>query len=111
VTGIAISAFSKNLNTAFTAASLMATGDFAAKFAAALGVAPVRRDLLAIKPADAFTPIFYNSALYGKSWLDPSPNDTNNIFSGMINNVLSGNLSADDAIKDASTKLGLLLLK
>jgi multiple sugar transport system substrate-binding protein len=111
VTGLAISSFSKNFNTAFTAASLMATGDFAAKFALATGVAPARRDLLAIKPVDAYFPIFYSSALYAKSWLDPSPNDTNNIFSGMINNVLSGNLSVGDAIKDASSKMDLLLFK
>jgi multiple sugar transport system substrate-binding protein len=111
VTGLAISSFSKNFNTAFTAASLMATGDFAAKIALVTGVAPARRDLLAIKPTDAYSPIFYSSALYAKSWLDPSPNDTNNIFSGMINNVLSGNLSVGDAIKDANSKMNLLLFK
>jgi ABC-type glycerol-3-phosphate transport system substrate-binding protein len=111
VTGLAISAFSKNFNTAFIAASLMATGDFASKFAQATGVAPARRDLLAVKPADAYSPIFYSSALYARSWLDPSPKDTDNIFSGMINAVLSGNLSVTDAIKDASSKMSLLLIK
>ena len=111
VVGLAISSFSKNFNTAFTAASLLATGNFASSFAKALSVAPARRDLLAIKPADAYSPIFYSSALYAKSWLDPSPNDTNNIFSGMINNVLFGNLSVGDAIKDASSKMNLLLFK
>jgi multiple sugar transport system substrate-binding protein len=111
VTGLAISSFSKNFNTAFVAASLMATTDFAAKFAAATGTAPARRDLLAIKPTDAYSPIFYNSALFGRSWLDPSPKDTDNIFSGMVESVLSNNLSVTDAIKDASSKMGLLLLK
>jgi ABC-type glycerol-3-phosphate transport system substrate-binding protein len=111
VTGLAISSFSKNFNTALTAASLMATGSFASSFAKALGVAPARRDLLAIKPADAFSPYFYSSALYAKSWLDPSPNDTDNIFSGMINAVLSNNMSVTDAIKDASSKMSLLLIK
>ncbi len=111
VTGLAISSFSKNLTTAFTAASLMASGDFASKFAIATRVAPARRDLLAIKPTDAYSPIFYSSALYAKSWLDPSPKDTDNIFSGMINAVLSNNMSADNAIKDASSKLQLLLFK
>ena len=111
VTGIAISSFSKNLNTAFTAANLMASGDFASKFAVATGVAPARRDLLAVKPSDAYFPIFYGSALYARSWLDPSPRDTANIFSGMINSVLSGNLSTIDAIKDASAKMQLLLFR
>lgn len=111
VTGLAVSSFSKNLNTAFTAASLMASGDFASKFASALEVAPARRDLLAVKPQDAYFPIFYASALYAKSWPDPSPKDTDNIFSEMVNSVLSGRLSIADAIKDADSKMGLLLLK
>lgn len=111
VTGIAISNFSKNLTTAFTAAHLMATGDFAAKFALATGVSPARRDLLATKPADAFSPIFYTSALYARSWVDPSPKDTNAIFSGMVNGVLSNNFSTNDAIEDANTKIQLLIFK
>jgi len=111
VTGIAISSFSKNLNTAVLAANLMATGDFASKFSTATGVPPARRDLLAIVPQDAYSPSFYSSALYGKSWLDPSPKDTDAIFSGMINAVISNNLSISDAIKDASSKLQLLLFK
>jgi multiple sugar transport system substrate-binding protein len=110
VTGLAISASSKNLNTALTAASLMATGNFASSFAAALGVPPARRDLLAVKPADAYSPIFYNSALFARSWLDPSPADTDNIFGGMVNAVISNNMSVDSATKDASSKMSLLLL-
>jgi ABC-type glycerol-3-phosphate transport system substrate-binding protein len=111
VTGLAISSFSKNFNTAFTAASLMATSNFAYKFAAVQNLAPARRDLLAIKPADAYSPIFYSSALFSKGWLDPSPLDTDQIWASMINSVLSNALSVDDAIKDASSKLDLLLLK
>ncbi len=111
VTGIAVSAFSKNFNTAFIAASSLATGDFAAKYASALGVAPARRDLLAIKPADVFTPIFYNSALFAKSWLDPASTDTDNIFRDMVEGVLSNNMTVLDAIRNASSKLSLLLIK
>jgi ABC-type glycerol-3-phosphate transport system substrate-binding protein len=111
VNGLAISSASKNLNTTFLAASLMATGNFASKLVTATGVAPARRDLLSVIPQDAYSPIFYSSALYAKSWLDPSPKDTDNIFSGMIDAVLSGNLSVTDAIKDASAKMNLLLLK
>jgi len=109
VTGLAVSSASKNINTAFTAASLMATSNFASEFAMATGVAPARRDLLAIKGTDAYSPIFYNSALYARSWLDPSSTDTDAIFSGMVNSVLSGSLSTSDAIKDADSKLNLLL--
>lgn len=111
VTGIAISSFSKNFDTAYIAASLMATGDFASKFASALNIAPARRDLLSVKPSGAYAPVFYNSALYAKSWPDPSPKDTNDIFRRMIDGVLANNMSATDAIRDASAKLGLLLAR
>ena len=89
----------------------MATGDFASKFANALGVPPARRDLLALKPTDAYSPVFYNSALYAKSWLDPSASGTDDIFRTMIDGVLSNSMTPDDAIRDASSKLDLLLVK
>jgi len=111
VTGVAISSFSKNLNTAFIAAGLLANSDFAAKLATSLGIAPARRDLLKIVPTDAYLPTFYSSALFSKSWLDPSPKDTNNIFQGMVEKVLSNSMSATQSINDASSKLGLLLIK
>lgn len=111
VTGIAISSFSKNFTTAIVAASLMATEDFASQFVKVLNVAPARRDLLKTVPGDIFSPAFYTSALYARSWLDPSPVDTDEIFRGMIDRVLSNNMSPDNAVSDADSKLRLLLVK
>ncbi|MFA5095098.1 MAG: extracellular solute-binding protein [Candidatus Paceibacterota bacterium] len=110
-TGVAISSFSKNFNTAFTAAGLLSSGDFASELAASLGIAPARRDLLNAKPTDAYLPTFYASAFFAKSWLDPSPQNTDNIFQGMVEKVLSGSMSVTQAVSDASAKLGLLLVK
>src|SRR3989344_900629 len=107
VTGIAILASSKNFNTAFLAANLLSVGDFVSKLATALGVAPARRDLLSIKPVDSFSPTFYNSALYARSWLDPSPKDSYDIFRRMVDGVLSNNMTPQNAISDASSKLDL----
>ena len=111
VMGIAISSQSKNFNTALTAASLMATSNFAARFAPALGMVPVRRDLIQTIPTDSYSPVFYSSALYAKAWLDPSSIDTDNIFRGMTEKVLSNTMSFEDSVRDASAKMGLLLLK
>jgi len=110
VTGVAISSFSKNFNTAYIAANAMAQTDFARRFAESLGLAPARRDLLATSPNDAFSPTFYTSALYARSWLDPSPKESGDIFRIMVDSVLSGSLKASDAIRDAGAKLGLLLI-
>lgn len=107
--GIAISSSTKSPTVAFTVAGILANGPFAGEFANALLIAPARRDLLAAKPTDAYFPIFYNSALFAKTWLDPLPTDTNDIFKNMVENVLSNNLSADSSVLDASNKLELLL--
>lgn len=111
VTGIAISSFSKNFTTAYTATTLMANSDFASKFANALGVAPARRDLIKVVPTDAYLPTFYASAFFARSWLDPSPKDTDDIFQGMVEKVLSNSMSSLESVTDANAKLGLLLIK
>ncbi len=112
VTGIAVSAFSKNLNSAFVVANLLATGDFAKQFAAAEHMAPARRNLLALPdPSDPFQKVVYSSALYARSWPDPSSKDTDKLFQQMVENVLSGNFTPEAAINDASAKLGILLNK
>ncbi len=112
VMGVAVSSFSKNLNTAFTAAGLLANGDFAAKLASVLNIAPARRDLLKTVPTtDAYLPTFYSSAFFARSWLDPSPKDTDDIFRGMVEKVLSNSMSPSQAVNDAGAKLGLLLVK
>src|SRR3989338_9931484 len=111
VMGVAVLFSSKNLNTAFVAANFMVSTDFASKFASAALMAPARRDLLAVKPPDAFSPVFFSSALFGRSWLDPSRKDTDDIFRRMVDGVLSNSMTAGEAIRDASAKLGLLLLK
>ncbi len=108
-TGIAVLASSRNSNTAFIAAGLLTAGDFATKFAAIESVVPARRDLLALKPTDDYYPVFYSSALYGKSWLDPSSKNTDDIFRNMVESVISGTMTVEGAIADANNKLNLLL--
>ncbi len=111
VTGVAVLASSKNLPTAVTVANLLSSSVFASKFANAQGVAPARRDLLANKPQDAFSPIFYSSALYAKSWVDPSSKGTDDIFRNMIDAIISNTMNPSSAIADANSKMGFLLNK
>jgi len=109
VHGIAISSFSKNFNTAYIAAGLMSSGNFPASFARAFNMTPARRDLLAVKPNDNYSPYTYDSALFARSWLDPSPKSSDDIFRNMIEKVLSNLLSPEEAVNDASSKIDLLL--
>jgi maltose-binding protein MalE len=111
VTGVAVSSFSKNLQTAVLTADLMANGEFARDLATLLAIAPARRDLLNQRPTDAYFPHFYTSALIARSWLDPSPTDSNNVFRRIIDGVLSNSMTPYEAIGDADSKLQLLLRK
>jgi len=111
VTGIAIASASKNFPAAFQAASLLATTGFAENYTKSASLVPARRDLLTKKQSDAFSPIFYSSALYARSWLDPSPSDTDDIFRNMIDGVLSNNRTPAEAVADGSAKLNLLLVR
>ena len=112
VMGIGIMASSKNLNTAFVAAgSLSADPNFGKKLAQKLGVAPARRDFMRDVPNDSFSPVFYNSALYAKTWSDPSDKETDSVFRNMIESVLSGSQTINEAIRDAGARIALLLLK
>lgn len=109
VVGIAVSAFSKNLNTAFVAANLLATENFARTFSQAAGLVPAKKDFLAQPPTDSFYPVFYNSALFARGWLDPGNQETNVIFGSMVEKVLANLLSPSEAIRDADSRLLLLL--
>lgn len=70
---------------------------------------PVRRDLLADKPLDAFRVIFYNSALISRSWVDPDSVESEKIFRDMIEMITSGRGRVSDALDRADVELKDLL--
>ncbi len=66
---------------------------------------PVRRDMLAVAPTDAFRNVFYSSALVSHSWIDPDPKNTGDIFRDMIENITSGKNRVTDSIVRANSEL------
>jgi ABC-type glycerol-3-phosphate transport system substrate-binding protein len=112
VTGIGILISTQSFENSLSAAMALAGGEFAKTYSSILGIAPARRDLLFQKqPEEVFSPIVNSSALFAKSWLDPSPRDTNNIFRKMIENVISNTSNVTEALVDAQGKMSLLLLQ
>lgn len=70
---------------------------------------PVRRDVLAQKPTnDPYLGFLYDATLVQKSWLDPNPIISDQIFSNFIMSITSGALSIDQALAKAATQLGAL---
>jgi len=111
VYGLAITKNSKNVNLSMIVISNLTTPNLAAILANALALPPARRDLLAGRPEGNYLPIFYQSALQSKSWLDPDPKKTAEIFSQMISDVVSGRADVGSAVDDASDAIDLLLAR
>ncbi|MBS3904044.1 MAG: extracellular solute-binding protein [Simkania sp.] len=111
VTGVAISAFAKDQVVALAVANLMSNAGFVRDFARETGTAPARRDLLSTQLADEYMPNVFKSALYSKSWFDPSPADTNNVFQSMVDDVLSNVSTTENVIQRANGQIDLLLVK
>lgn len=70
---------------------------------------PIRRDMLANKPSDAFRSVFYTSALISSTWIDPEPLASSNIFRDMVESVTSGKSRVLEAVSRADQELNALL--
>jgi len=66
---------------------------------------PVRRDLLANRPADAVKAVAYDSALRGKTWLDPRPEESDKAFRDMVEAMSSDRMTADNAAEFLNSRL------
>lgn len=108
VTGIAISANSKNKSLAYLALSNLSSSNFPKDLSNVLLIPPARRDLLDKKGLDSYTPIFYSSTLFARSFIDAK--DSGILFRNMIEEVLSNGYKVEEAITNLSNRLNLLLL-
>lgn len=108
VRGVAITRGTKNVQAALSVAGELVKSKNAAPLSAYLALPPARRDLLSGKPSDATLPVFYDSALQARSWLDPSPEETRVIFTDMIDSVTSGRTRSYQAISEANRRLDAL---
>ena len=99
----------KNPSGAYQTAVLLASSEQQPVSASYTGLAPANLNVLANTPTDPVAVVAYAEALYTKGWLSPSPADTDNVFSGMINNVTSGRLTIEAALGFAERALSALL--
>jgi ABC-type glycerol-3-phosphate transport system substrate-binding protein len=108
---LAVNKQSKNITAAFGVAGLMSSGDVNQNFATAVSLPPASRALLANRPTDPYLFTFFNSAVFSRSWLDPEKTASDNIFSEMIQNIISNRLSVSDAISRTQSQLDQIITK
>lgn len=79
--------------------------EFSNTLAGLLRVAPVRRDTLSVIPTDAYGATLFESAIMGRSWADPDPEQSAEIFKRMVENSISGAVNLEDAVRRADREL------
>lgn len=107
--GVSISRGTANPAAALTAAAKLVANESAAFLSQVLTLPPARRNLLSQRPTDAILPVFYDSALQSKSWIDPDDAATDKIFRDMIDSVTSGRSRTSEAVNKASRELEALM--
>lgn len=109
--GLAITKSSKKISASFSVISILSGKDAATAFSKYLMLPPARRDLLSQRPMNDYESIFYDSAIRAKSWLDPSPAETDLIFKDMIESITSGRARTSEAVVRANEGFSSLLAK
>ena len=111
--GLAIPKLAPNQLLSYTAATLLSSSDSEAaltsKAGTTLALMPVLRSVLASAPAsDPYLGLFYKAALVQKTWFDPNPASTDQIFGTLIKDVSSGILTPDQSLMKAASQIGTL---
>lgn len=107
--GIATPTASKNPNGAIYAMLALSGKELLGNLGTRTGLPPVRRDLISIRPTEAVSSVFYDSALLSNAWRDPSPQGTNSLFMTMIETVTSERAPMNEALAIAERRMSELL--
>lgn len=74
----------------------------------ALGIPSALRSLLAV-PATSTSYMVNNQAIIARTWVDPEPSETGDIFRAMIEDTVSGAVTASEAVQRADQQLGRII--
>lgn len=108
VYGYAISKTGRRPTAAAVAASLLANTSMSATFSTVYGIPSARRDVLSA-PATGEAELFNRAALIARSWIDPDPIRTGEMFRGMIEQRTSGAVDVSEAVQRADQELAQIL--
>jgi ABC-type glycerol-3-phosphate transport system substrate-binding protein len=107
--GLAITKNSKNIAGAYQVVGKLTSQQSIQSLHELTNLPPVRRDLLARRPAEAFMTVFYDGAIQSRAWLSPETARVQPIFKEMIESVTAGRASIAQVLSRASQQLGVAL--
>lgn len=105
---LAIPKTAANPANALSAAFLIASRTTSELLAEARGTPSPRRDIL-IEQKDGTDSVFRDSAIIARTWLDPDPARTGDIFRDMVESVTTGARRLADSVKEADRALSDML--
>ncbi len=109
MTGLAIPRSARNPQGAVVVAQKMTGKSFSTAFSLATALPSVRRDVVFDTSANATAGIAAQAALIARGFLDPNPRETDLIFQTMIESVISGAKTTNEAVRDGAAELTALL--
>ena len=111
VYALAIPKTSPNAQAALSVAANLANGADTLAIVASSGYAPMRRDLISGQRTNQWNIVFYDSALNSRSWVDPNDVETTALFTQMVESVISGLSTSEDAVEDTNSEFRRLISK
>lgn len=108
VYALATTRTSRNPGGAIKIAATLAGTGMSTSLSFALGIPSARRDVLSI-PVQGDDELFNKQVILGRSWIDPDPEKTNDIFRAMIEGVTSGSARLTEAIQRADQEMAQLI--
>lgn len=109
VYGVAVPKAAKNPQGARIIQWLLAGEDVSAALSKALKLPSARRDVLDMQRRDPETAMIATQAIVIRSWTDPNPQKTDQIFRAMIDDMTSGAILLSEAITRADQELNSLI--
>ena len=105
--GLALVAASGNQAGAYSAIAALGSAANTKALADSLGLAPAHRTSLSAGSETAIGQRVYDQALIARGWLDPGPEESEEIFGQMIDDVISGRTQIGGATTDTIRRLEL----
>lgn len=109
VYGIAMPKAAKNPEGARHIQWLLAGEEVSAALSEALDLPSARRDVLDLQRRDNLTTMIATQAVLVRSWTDPNPQKTEEIFRAMIDDMTSGAILLSEAITRADQEMNALI--
>ncbi len=98
-------ASSPNQEAALNVISLLSSTDVVAMSSDSTSLPPARRDLLSVTPPTANRDVFWRSALWLASWLDPDPVKSDAAFQDSVDTIVTGRDKVEQTAKSLSAKI------